>query len=176
MNHPDPDRIREMCDRMEKAGKEHVVKISMLAPRITQISKNQTPCGTICCHGGLAVLALCDLPMHFGHREYNNHNGELEISKRKTLNDNTNISYGYTTGAWLMARFVWGREEDDEGKPLNGSDLQAWANEHPKIWGNRQGYGMFVRADAFGCTTRDIRVRAIIKHWRAVADRIEAAQ
>ena len=52
MNHPTPEAVREVADRLEQAANLYEPVIDMSIPTVAAV------CGTPCCHAGLYALAL----------------------------------------------------------------------------------------------------------------------
>lgn len=58
-------------------------------------------------------------------------------------------------------------------------DLQVWASENPKLWGNRRGDGMFAERAAFRSSDRPrgaSNLQHIIDHWTEVYERVKALE
>ena len=106
-------------------------------------------CGTIACHGG---AYLC------GQRGY------VPADDSPLIEDGI---WGWESGALAIARAL-------------GFDcqyaLEAWAEDHPEIWGNKWGGYMFLRRRAFERQGRRLTLDDIVTHWERVADRIAAME
>lgn len=72
----------------------------------------------------------------------------------------------YIHGADQMAKDL-GLEDNQE--------LERWANDHPKEWGNEKGRYMFINETSFKSSTRPNGAKSlkdIIQHWREVKERL----
>ena len=167
MNHPEPSRIREMCDMMERAHEKYDVGINML-----EVSVDKTPCGTVCCHAGLFSLAKSTdengetaWPYKWENLGKDFEEGpETDRLTFTALKTSENVGKGwvsYTDGVHAMQMF------------LGHDDLRMWAKRNSKLWGNPFGRYMFEDKMAFVPGSSSITVKDIIQHWREVADRIE---
>ena len=172
MNHPEPSRIREMCDMMERAHEKYDVRIDMM-----ETSVEREPCGTVCCHAGLFVLGTLDemeekgdgtWPYKWKKLGKDFEEGEITDRLSYTIMQADRLLpepwITYSTGVALMTSFL-GLEYEH--------NLCNWAKENPKLWGNRFGKDMFADKLAFVPGSSSITVKDIIQHWREVADRIE---
>ena len=161
MKHPDPEKIREMCDMMKVTSENYDIDIDMAESDIT----TAPGCGTVCCHGGLFAFAWYEARPGYKF---------VEPSYYKHFGDDTQVfaevdrhgmdKVTFEDGASLMAAFI-----DFPGH----KSLGLWAEGNPHIWGNEHGALMFQSAFAFSEKNDTITVQKIIDHWRAVADRIE---
>lgn len=115
---------------------------------VDMISTDKPTCDTSGGHAGLISIVAENLP-------------ELQDIYNKYENQ-------YDCEIWAKALAVFlGFKDDDE--------LEVWAWNNPRIWGNNRGYDMFMCEVAFkydsdkGLTHRDI-----IEHWKQVLVNIEA--
>ena len=111
-------------------------------------------CGTPGCHAGLISIVAQDLP-------------ELqEIYKNHIyFMSETEIFYKYFVWADTLADFL-GFEKM--------RDLEDWAKENPKIWGNDYGMNMFELTRAFtDDLPKQLTHRDLTNHWKQVLKNIE---
>lgn len=147
--HPEPDRIRFMCDKMESYIQDNDIDIFMDEPEI-----QKHPCRTICCHAGLFALSLekvDKLYLSFGN-----------LVGGKLVHYN-----GFTKAVDNMADYL---RPGFEWTQLN---LREWAEKNPQFWGNKRGNFMFIDGSAFDTPGYRLSPQVIIDHWRLVAQRIE---
>ena len=151
MKHPEPEKIRKVADLLMHTISKHQGYVNMDSIHVTKMEV----CGTTACHAGWYLLAkegenvIIDID-----------NPPKEFHDKKT----------YEIGAELLAQDLG---FDDK------LDLEDWAGNNPKLWGNTEGQVMFYSEEAFGkikSYAHDLSVEEIAEHWRAVADRIEALQ
>ena len=165
---PSPRAIRKAMRRLEAV----VDKIEHPRLRMSQAhvargglgEGGKTLCNTTACHGGWYALA----------KYWDDHKRKLKKDKdvAQQLWDNRGTEYiSYSDGVHALAK--------DLGF-LCGMQLRKWAGGNPVLWGNSYGYSMFVNAKAFFdddvTTYDDVTIHDVIRHWREVAARIEAAQ
>lgn len=91
-------------------------------------------------------------------------------------------------GGWYMTA-VWDINEDGDfrnnnysdgaekmNKDLGGIEIEYWADQNPKIWGNSMGYRMFSDRSAFEHETKRPNgaksLQHIVDHWNEVLERI----
>lgn len=111
-------------------------------------------CGTVACHAGFYALA------------------------KKRNKSGYNWSEGYFIGR------LGYRVEYTEGADLLAEDLgmrhaehlRTWAHKNPKVWGNEYGLNMFHSQLAFGERVMLFKLRTVIDHWLAVADRLQKVE
>ena len=128
------------------------------------------PCKTICCHGGMFLLALKEDTSNFSF-EYNPYlyDAQTLYYKNSFIGKKTSVP-NFADGAELLAKFLGF---------TNIEGLKDWAVRNPNLWGNRHGDKMFSADVAFMEDTVDQSnscngsVDTIINHWKKVADRIE---
>ena len=161
MNHPSPEAIRKAMDLLESvASPGDLVNMN-------QIDISRHGCTTVACHGGWYALAKISTDeIDWRRKEEGNITEETACLRTWPII--------YDKGANLLAR--------DLGFD-NYGELASWAFRNSPLWGNSQGAMMFAGGpsgrEAFGINSTEeytFGVDAIIAHWRAVADRIEAAQ
>jgi hypothetical protein len=112
-------------------------------------------CGTPGCHAGLISIVAKDLPEL--QEIYENHIYFMS---------ETEIFYKYFVWADTLADFL-GFEKM--------RDLEDWAKENPKIWGNIFGGNMFKLTMAFTHSQfKKLTHIDIINHWKQVLVNIEA--
>ncbi len=123
---------------------------------VAMMSASKPLCGTPGCHAGLIYIVAEELP-------------ELQEIYERIFFSHWNLKYShyeYTIWADALAEFLGFSEE---------KDLECWAKDNPKIWGNKYGYDMFSGRLAF---TNDedkiLKHRDIINHWKQVLKNIEA--
>ena len=123
---------------------------------VAMMSTDKPLCGTPGCHAGLIYIVSEELP-------------ELQEIYERIFFSHWNLKYShyeYTIWADALAEFLGFSEE---------KDLECWAKDNPKIWGNKYGYDMFSGRLAF---TNDedkiLKHRDIINHWKQVLKNIEA--
>ena len=104
-------------------------------------------CGTPGCHAGLVMLALDKMGL-------------------KQTEYYLNEGYDYCDQADRLARYLFASKKRDK------SDLENWAFQNPKIWGNQRGLGLFVHGESFGQTTDSFPSSVIVDHWAGVLDRL----
>ena len=112
----------------------------------------QKPTDKVCgCHAGLVSIIAKDLPEL--QEFYNNH---VDYKENE---------YRYENWADALALFLGFKSK---------IYLEEWAMENSKIWGNNQGYIMFICSSAFD-TDFDLEIdhRSIINHWHQVVFNIE---
>jgi hypothetical protein len=123
---------------------------------VAMMSASKPLCGTPGCHAGLIYIVAEELP-------------ELQEIYERIFFSHWNLKYShyeYTIWADALAEFLGFSEE---------KDLECWAKDNPKIWGNKYGYDMFSGRLAF---TNDedkiLKHRDIINHWKQVLKNIES--
>ncbi len=74
----------------------------------------------------------------------------------------------YIFSVWSSALAIFlGFKYDDE--------LEVWAGDNPRLWGNNRGYDMFCSHLAFtDYEDKQLTHRDIIEHWKQVLKNIEA--
>jgi hypothetical protein len=98
------------------------------------------------------------------------HGGWYAVAVKEWQKEPKSTFISYTLGAGKMARdlgFEW------------MTDLEHWAEEHPRLWGNIHGAGVFSNPMAFQSPTRPNgarNVRDIVEHWKEVHARILALE
>ncbi|CAC9648362.1 hypothetical protein [uncultured Gammaproteobacteria bacterium] len=117
-------------------------------------SEERPTCNTPGCHAGLIYMAAEDLP-------------ELQdIYERIVLSKWKSCSYRYEVWSNALTVFLGF---------IDGRGLESWANDNPKLWGNRFGGRMFVFDLAFtDDTDKQLTHRYIINHWKQVLVNIES--
>ena len=172
MKNPKPEKIREMCDMMERAHAKYGVKINMAV-----VSIEKEPCGTLCCHAGLFSLARAMdkdgwIMWPYKWKSLGKNFEDGRDTARLMFEGQKNSDFyervPYVAGECAMNQFL-GYEKDDK------DDLTTWADENPELWGNEYGGQMFSWDGAFDMDDNGTTVEVILKHWRKVADRIEEA-
>lgn len=71
--------------------------------------------------------------------------------------------YDYSSGAQWVAEFLGYQYE---------WQLESWAQDNVKIWGNEFGTGMFADSNAYGEEHREPTLDEIADHWLGVAKRL----
>ncbi len=79
---------------------------------------------------------------------------------------NLKESLSYSDGSSDMAKYLGFGNYVDE--------LENWAQDNPKIWGNTEGVHMFSNANSFDAEWCNINLKKIGMHWHKVANRLEA--
>ena len=154
--HPEPSKIREMCDLIEVANKKYHPDIDM-----NYIAVSKTECGTVCCHAGLFELALESKKTG----DYAWYQDSIYPNKYSLYSKDDRVDY--IGASKLIAKYLGFN---------SAGELTDWALTHRQLWGNSRGSLMFQDAYAFGTSNNTITVQRIIDHWRAVAGRIEKIQ
>jgi hypothetical protein len=114
-------------------------------------SGEKPTCETPGCHAGLISIVAQDLPEL--QDIYKNH-----IYFTKVGGDES--EYHYNIWVDTLTDFLGFSEE---------KDLECWAKDNPKIWGNKFGRDMFMTAVAFtDDTNKHLTHRDIINHWKQV--------
>jgi hypothetical protein len=121
---------------------------------VTMESGEKPTCDTPGCHAGLISIVAQDLP-------------ELQdIHKKYRIGARVNPDY-YNFNSWGNALAIF------LGVVCRGN-LERWAENNPKLWGNKFGRDMFNSWQAF---TNDknkwLTHRDIINHWKQVLVNIE---
>jgi hypothetical protein len=125
--------------------------------KVNMISGEKPTCGTPGCHAGLISIVAKDLPEL--QEIYKIH---LYLTNRVGCQSN----YHYSIWADTLAEFFGFK---------NSRDLRFWAENNPKLWGNKFGEGMFYCPSAFvNDFYKEITHRYIINHWKQVLVNIEA--
>lgn len=178
--HPNPVKIREAMDLLESADKKYNIIPDMLEVFVKKRSHKQKssraydqntnhPCSTICCHGGMFLLALAEQSSRMRFEDTIDSETKILMYKDPTDKDKE-VTAGFTDGCKLLAKFLGFRYE---------SDLIEWASDNPKLWGNDFGNVMFSSVTAFNFKPEpedilgELTINDIINHWRDVANRIE---
>ena len=146
MKHPEPEKIREVADRLMHAASEHPGHVAM---NNTSVIHSEL-CGTVACHAGWYLLARRgkDVIINLDHIPAS----EFPVET-------------YINGAILLAQDLGFHDQ---------IDLEDWAGDNPKLWGNTEGQVMFYNEEAFGKRNQyGLSVKDIAEHWHTVADRIE---
>jgi hypothetical protein len=50
--------------------------------------------------------------------------------------------------------------------------LAKWASDNPEIWGNSEGWWMFLRGSAFG-RGQKFPAQVLVDHWQKVGERLK---
>lgn len=79
-------------------------------------------------------------------------------------NKENDIDYSFNDSAGEMAQYLGFKKS---------RDLELWALENPKMWGNNYGEHMFCTSYSFMKTFDTITLKDIGLHWLKVADRCE---
>jgi hypothetical protein len=120
-------------------------------------------CNTPGCHAGLISIVAKDLP-------------ELkDIYERIILSKWKDSRYRYEVWSNALTVFLGFK---------NSRDLRFWAENNPKLWGNKYGGDMFVFDIAFIDDTKayiddlakQLTHRDIINHWKQVLTNIEKGE
>ncbi len=147
--------------------KEFVNALDMLSDDVkdwdVEMESGEKPtCDTPGCHAGLISIVAKDLP-------------ELQdIHKKYRIGARVNPDY-YNFNSWSNALAIF------LGVVCRGN-LERWAENNPKLWGNKYGGDMFVFDIAFIDDTKayiddlakQLTHRDIINHWKQVLVNIEA--
>ncbi len=124
---------------------------------VSMMSINKPACGTPGCHSGLISIVAQELPEL--QDIYKNH-----IYFTKGGGNESN--YHSCVWANTLAEFLGF---------IDRRDLEEWAQDNPKFWGNEFGDDMFYFPSAFtDDTNKQITHRDIINHWKQVLKNIEA--
>ncbi len=114
-------------------------------------SGEKPTCETPGCHAGLISIVAQDLPEL--QDIYKNH-----IYFTKVGGDES--EYHYNIWVDTLTDFLGFSEE---------KDLECWAKDNPKLWGNKFGRDMFMTAVAFtDDTNKHLTHIDIINHWKQV--------
>jgi hypothetical protein len=144
--------------------KEFVNALDMLSDDVKNMdvdmeSTKEPVCGTCGCHAGLISIVAKDLP---GLEE-----AHLKVFKTyfKVYKEIKKDLYLYALWADALAEFLGFKEQ---------KDLEIWAKDNPKLWGNKFGGDIFMDAVAFtDDTNKQLIHRDIINHWKQVLANIE---
>ena len=140
------DKVFKVVKRLDRANQ----KYNFAEVDMVQGYRKETPCGTVCCHGGLYVLAKGEeLQATTGYE------GENYIAGASWMAEDL----GFTGGRWGNLPYT---------------DLLKWADNNPEIWGNYSGKRMFISEAAF-CkrdNMKNLTVEDIINHWEEVGMRL----
>lgn len=120
-----------------------LAQVVPLYPEVAMQSGRRPCCGTPGCHAGLIYNAL-------------------PLMKCKQ----PEIYYFNDIADWL-ARYVFNSSNATQ------RDLEHWAEQNPKTWGNRYGYDMFFAGLAFGQKEHNFPSQIILDHWRGVLGRMK---
>jgi hypothetical protein len=124
---------------------------------VIMMSTDKPACGTPGCHAGLISIVAQELPEL--QDIYKNH-----IYFTKGGGNESN--YHSCVWANTLAEFLGF---------IDRRDLEEWAQDNPKFWGNKFGRGMFYFPSAFtDDTNKQLTHRDIINHWKQVLKNIEA--
>ena len=156
LKHPTAAACRHIAAALESVAQD--VRIDMERGLIYRDS-----CGTVCCHGGAYALATETAPLEWSEKRARLAEAH-EMSEALYRPD-------YRDGRARMAEALGF---------VNGDKLEAWAGGFPGLWGNHNGALMFREHGAFQPGNRwqwrfEATLAGIVAHWRAVADRIDAA-
>lgn len=143
-------KFNEMADKFEKIYNANKTRLKFSATKVCQ-----TVCGTVACHGGFAYLAL--------HEEERTFKDFGTIDVQYLFKDTQTV--GFTDGANDLAKFFGFKSH---------VHLEGWADNHPELWGNKQGDEMFSAHGyvAFGFTFKtqeQCDLLAVANHYRKVA-------
>ncbi len=126
---------------------------------VNMISCDKPSCDTCGCHAGLICLAAQELP------EMQDIYTPLYLSEsgRRGKRDNQYIFYVWSSALAIFLGFKGGHE------------LEMWADNNPKLWGNKFGRDMFCGWRAFtDDEDKQLNHRDIINHWKQVLANIES--
>ena len=117
-------------------------------------STKEPTCGTPGCHAGLISIVAKKLPeLEETHLKV----FKIHFKAYKEIKQDL---YVYSIWADALAEFLGFKGEED---------LEAWARDNPKLWGNKFGRDMFMTAVAFtDDTNKHLTHRDIINHWKQV--------
>ncbi len=124
-------------------------------------NEEEPTCNTPGCHAGLISIVAKDLP-------------ELkDIYERITLSKWNSSRYRYEVWSNALTVFLGFK---------NRHDLEIWAENNPKLWGNKFGGDMFLFDIAFIDDTnafiddsaKQLTHRDIIEYWKQVLKNIES--
>jgi hypothetical protein len=148
------DRLKELVNALDELSDD------IKDMGVDMGSTKEPSCGTPGCHAGLISIVALDLP---GLEEAHLIGFKMYFKAYKEIKQDL---YLYALWADALAEFLGFSEE---------KDLECWAKDNPKIWGNKYGYDMFSGRLAF---TNDedkiLKHRDIINHWKQVLKNIEA--
>lgn len=166
--HPEPAKIRELCDRLEKTVADCEAAGKPPAVDFSEGAVVQYECSTTACFAGFAALALIE-----GTEFFLDEDGDRTLflpEGKDTIRDNV----FHTTGEDAINNFLFGGETWVI-RPRRAT-FDGWAYDNPELWGNDYGNHMFFAEGfaAFDSTREEINMAVIIAHLRGVADRIEA--
>ncbi len=125
---------------------------------VTMLSSNKPACGTPGCHAGLISIVAEVLP------ELQDIYNPLYLleSKYRGKRDNQYMFYIWSTTLAIFLGFK------------SAQDLEIWAQDNPKFWGNKYGRDMFCGWRAFtDYEDKQLTHRYIIEHWKQVLANIE---
>ncbi len=128
---------------------------------VNMINGKKPTCRTPGCHAGLISIVAKDLP-------------ELqEIYKPLYI-----LECEPAEGAESQYVFhIWGRALAVFLGFKGGHELETWADNNPKLWGNKFGGGMFCCPSAFtNDLPKQLTHRDIIEHWKQVLVNIEKGE
>jgi hypothetical protein len=144
--------------------KEFVNALDMLSDDVKDwgvimMSTNKPACGTPGCHAGLISIVAESLP------ELQEIYKPLYSLECESVGKKKNH---YIFSVWSSALAIFlGFKYDNE--------LEVWAGENPRLWGNNRGYDMFCSRLAFTNELyKQLTHRDIINHWKQVLKNIEA--
>ncbi|CAC9626241.1 hypothetical protein [uncultured Gammaproteobacteria bacterium] len=124
---------------------------------VSMMSTKKPACGTPGCHSGLISIVAKDLPEL--QDIYQNH-----IYFTKGGGNKSN--YHSCIWADVLSVFLGF---------IDRRDLEEWAQDNPKFWGNKFGRDMFYFPSAFtDDTNKKLTHRDLINHWKQVLKNIEA--
>jgi hypothetical protein len=121
-------------------------------------SYDKPACGTPGCHAGLIYIVAENLP------ELQDIYNPLYLleSKYRGKRDNQHMFYIWSTTLAIFLGFK------------SAQDLEIWAQDNPKFWGNKYGDYMFCARLAFtDDKSKHLTHMDIIEHWKQVLKNIE---
>ncbi|CAC9650400.1 hypothetical protein [uncultured Gammaproteobacteria bacterium] len=126
---------------------------------VLMMSANKPSCDTCGCHAGLISIVAENLP------ELQEIYEPLYSLECESVGKKKNH---YIFSVWSSALAIFlGFKYDNE--------LEVWAGDNPRLWGNNHGYDMFCSRLAFTSDKNKwLTHRDLINHWKQVLVNIEA--
>ena len=128
-------------------------RVEMNIPSIT----NDDSCGTLACNGGYAWLFHLLGVLPIGEKFSESLKGEIERRYKEEY----------------FGSFSYGERVINEFLFNSKFKLDYWANDNPKLWGNKHGMVLFCNKRAFGKRgNKALTLKDIGRRYKAVAKRL----